>query len=233
MENAGFDILGRPALGAYKLSGYTAAADFVDHTAWILIATALCMVCFLFFCAIRVTLRFTLSPGFDSDDFTCWAATGLAAIQSLIVLGACAKGLGKSIDQLSPDDLEFVQKLYYASNFFFILAVGMSKISVICLLHRISRLDTSRKVLYASMGLVGAWVIGSMFAIASQCDFSRPWIMVDEKCSGIRTRWEVICALDIATEIVIFGLVIHLVYPLQMILAHKFTVAYIFSFRLL
>ncbi|RMZ91502.1 hypothetical protein DV736_g1275, partial [Chaetothyriales sp. CBS 134916] len=204
-----------------------------DHTAWILIATALCMACFLFFCSIRVALRFTLSPGFEFDDYTCWAATGIAALQSSIVLGACAKGFGKSTNLLSVDELDSVQKLYYASNLFFILAVGMSKISVICLLHRIWRLDGNRKALYAGMAVVGAWAISSIFAIAFQCDYSHPWTMVDEKCPGIRTRWNVICALDIATEIGIFGLVIHLVYPLQMVLARKFTVAYIFSFRLL
>ncbi|RMZ77240.1 hypothetical protein DV738_g4526, partial [Chaetothyriales sp. CBS 135597] len=224
-----------PVLNASIPEGYSppfATVTPTDHTAWILIAAWLSIAVFLFFCLIRVGLRLTLSPGFDLDDYSCWAGTLAATIQSVLVLGACSKGLGKETDLISSRNLGSLQQLYYTSNFFSLLAVGLSKISVIALIHRISRLE-NKNMLFGAMVVVGAWVVGSILAIAIQCDFSHPWILVGQKCPGISTRWHVINGLDIATEVGIFGLVIQLVYPLQMRLRRKLTVVYIFSFRLL
>ncbi|RMD43714.1 hypothetical protein DV735_g1451, partial [Chaetothyriales sp. CBS 134920] len=225
-----------PALNTTSLlEGYSppfATVTPTDHAAWILIATWLSLATFLFFGCIRVGLRLTLSPGFDLDDYTCYAGTLAASIQSALVLGACAKGLGKSTEFISPGKLDSLQQLYYASNFFLLLAIGLSKISVIALLQRISRRE-HRNVLFGAMALIGVWVVGSILAAALQCDLSHPWTLLGEKCPGIDTRWLVINGLDIATEVAIFGLVVQLVYPLQMRLQLKLTVVYIFSFRLL
>ena len=84
-----------------------------DHEAWILISAALNMACFLFFGFIRVSLRTILQRGFGTDDYTCFAAMMLAVIQTSIVLAACAKGLGKAVDLVSPHDQENVLHQQY------------------------------------------------------------------------------------------------------------------------
>src|SRR5271155_4676800 len=101
-----------------------------NHTAWIIIATALGLACVLLFSCIRIFVRCTISPGVGLDDAFLAAATvslknsvvptGLlgalihrptplcadhelqivAVIQSSILLGACSDGLGKSIELL-------------------------------------------------------------------------------------------------------------------------------------
>lgn len=155
-----------------------------DHSAWILIATALGLACYLFFGAIRILVRVTISHGFALDDYVLCAATILAIIQSSLVLGACSKGLGKSLDLVSPEAQEDVQKIYYTSNLFYILVIGFSKISVICFLSRISRMKQHRVVFNMAMGFIAAWTFGSFLAMALQCDLQNPWIMVGEDCSG-------------------------------------------------
>jgi len=155
-----------------------------DHSAWILIATALCLACYLFFAGIRILVRVTISHGFDMDDYVLGAATVCAIIQSSIVLGACSKGLGKSVDLVSPDAAESVQKMYYTSNIFFFLVIGLAKISVICFLSRISRMRQHRLVFNIAIGLIGAWTLGSLIAMAVQCELGRSWIMVGQDCSG-------------------------------------------------
>jgi hypothetical protein len=139
-----------------------------------LIATALGLACYLFFGGMRILVRVTISHGFDLDDYVLCAATILAIIQSSLVLGACSKGLGKSVDLVSQEAREDVQKIYYTSNLFFILVIGLSKISVICFLGRISRMKQHRIVFNVAMGIIAAWVFGSLFAMALQCDLQTP-----------------------------------------------------------
>ena len=156
-----------------------------DHAVWILIATSLGIACFLFFGGLRVLLRWTLGHGFGMDDYMLYAATILAIIQSSIILGACSKGLGKAVDLVSPGAQDEVQKMYYTSNLFFITAVGLSKISVMCFLRRISRVRHHRLVFNTTIGLITAWIIGSLLAVALQCNLQHPWISVHEACPGI------------------------------------------------
>jgi len=156
-----------------------------DHAAWILIATALGLACFLFFGTIRAIVRSTLGHGFGIDDYMLYAATVLASIQSSIILGACSKGLGKAVDLVSPEAQDEVQKMYYTSNLFFIMAIGPCKISVVCFLHRISQMKQHRLVFNIAIGLIAAWTIGSLLATALQCNLRHPWISIDEECPGI------------------------------------------------
>ena len=155
-----------------------------DHTAWIVIATALGMACFLFFGGVRVLVRWTISHGFGPDDYVLCAATIFAIIQSSIIFGACAKGLGKSVNILSDEAQVEVQKMYYTSNLFFILAIGAGKASVIFFLSRISRMKQHRIVFNIANAVILAWTVASIFALAIQCDSAHPWISIGEDCSG-------------------------------------------------
>lgn len=181
-----------------------------------------------------------------------YVATVFATIQSSIILAACSKGLGKAVHLVSPEAQDEVQKMYYTSNLFFLMAIGFSKISVVCFLHRLSQILKHRLVFNIAMGLIVAWTVGSMLAIALQCDLRHPWISIDEECPGIvclapdndirrlrilteyqRRRWEIIGSLDIASEVAIVGLVVFLVSGLRTAMSSKATVVAIFSARLL
>ena len=222
-----------------------------DHAAWIIIATALGLVTFLFFCFVRVVVRFTISHGLGMDDYVLYAATVLGVIQSSIILGACAKGLGKSLHLVSAKAQGEVQQMYYASNFFWLLAIGLSKISVICLLHRITRVQQHRRIFNGVMSFIAAWTIASIVSIALQCNLGHPWTIVNEKCPKIvrlapcefrylailtysqLQRWQAFCIVDIIEEVTIVGLVVLLVFSLQTSVSSKATVVGVFSFRLL
>ena len=158
-----------------------------DHAAWIIIATAHGLVCSLFFGGLRVLVRSTISDRNSLDDYLLYIATILATIQSSIIFGACSKGLGKAVDLVSPEGQNEVQSMYYASNLFFIMAIGLSKISIVHLLHRISPIKQHKLVFNIGMGLIAAWTIGSVLAIALQCNLQHPWTIIEEKCPGIVT----------------------------------------------
>jgi hypothetical protein len=98
-----------------------------DHSAWVIIATTLCLSCILLFGIINIFIRRRTSVRIGLDEVclvsstvrihaisTCsqlnWVQT-LACIQSSIILGACAQGMGKSIELLSERSLVKVQQV--------------------------------------------------------------------------------------------------------------------------
>jgi hypothetical protein len=156
-----------------------------DHQAAILISAAFGLAVSLLFAGIRTVVRTTISHGIGFDDYTFYAAQVLAIIQSSIVLGACSKGLGKAIELVSFSDRDHVQAMYYTSNLFFILVLGLSKVSVISFMHRISRMKQHRLVFNIAMGLMGVWTVASLLAIALQCNLSHAWFTLFRDCPGV------------------------------------------------
>lgn len=156
-----------------------------NHAAWVLISTAFGLASFLVFGGIRILVRSIIRHGFGTDDYLLCAATVLAVIQSSLILRACSKGLGMAIDRVSPEAQQDVQKIYYTSNLFFVVVIGLSKISVVCFLHRISRLKQHKVVFNLGMGLIAAWMVGSLLVLAIQCNPGQPWISIGEECRGI------------------------------------------------
>ncbi|KIY04000.1 uncharacterized protein Z520_00692 [Fonsecaea multimorphosa CBS 102226] len=203
-----------------------------DHEAYILISTAFGLACILFFAGIRTVVRTTISHGIGLDDYLFYAGSLLAIIQSSIVLGACSKGLGKALHLVSLERQHEIQKMTYAGNLFFIIIIGLSKISIVSFLHRISRMKQHRLVFNIAMGILGLWTVGSFLAIAFQCDLSHAWLTVNQKCPGVFRRWQVIGVLDIVTEVGIICLVAYLVHDLQTSVSSKMTVLSIFGIRL-
>lgn len=153
-----------------------------QHAAWIIIATAVGMSCSLFFGLIRFGVRKWIAPKFGLDDYTLGGSSALMVIQSAILLGACSNGLGNSIDLITEEAQATVQSLYYASNLFFILALGLSKVSVVFFLRRISRAKHHKLAYDVVIGLHVLWTVGSFLALALQCDLSSPWTVIGRDC---------------------------------------------------
>lgn len=140
--------------------------------------------------------------------------------------------------------------MYYASFLLFILALGLSKISVVCFQARLVAASRQRKVFQGAVVLIAAWTAASFLALALQCNLSKPWQLVGQKCSdAVRIklptsqcntdrdnlkgiRWTVISAFDILIELAIASLACYLVWNLQMTKARKWTVFSAFAYRL-
>lgn len=74
--------------------------------------------------------------------------------------------------------------MYYTSNIFFIIVIALSKLSVVCFLFRLTVVKSQQIAFYALGATILAWMVGSVFAVALQCNLSHPWIIVGEQCSG-------------------------------------------------
>ena len=131
----------------------------------------------------------------------------LASIQSAIILSACSYGLGKSIELLSDKNLIKVQQvrfcraphdtappltlpqMYYVSILFFVISLGLSKISVAFLLLHLTPKKEHGRFLHVIIVLIAAWTVASTFAVALQCNLSHPWILIQETCQGAVTAY--------------------------------------------
>ncbi|RMZ86651.1 hypothetical protein DV736_g6123, partial [Chaetothyriales sp. CBS 134916] len=203
-----------------------------DHGAWILIIAWLGLAYILLFGAIRVFVRLTINPIFGLDDVGLAASTATAIIQTGLILGACANGLGKSLDLLSASSQVQAQRMAYASTLFAYITLGLSKASVVLFLMRLS---TSRRhyiAFRAATGVICAWTVASLFAMALQCELSHPWRSVGRACPGTALRLTAISAFDIITEVALVGLALFLVWGLQMSPSIKASIVFVFAFRL-
>ncbi len=77
-----------------------------------------------------------------------------------------------------------LEQMYYTGELFFVIALGLSKISMSFFLLRLTMYKKHRQVYYVVAGLLGAWTVASLFAIAFKCNIDHPWIILNAKCSG-------------------------------------------------
>lgn len=144
-----------------------------------------------------------------------------------------------------------VSQMYYVSILFFVIALGMSKLSVAFLLLRLTPQQQQRRVFQVIVALITVWTIASTVAVALQCNLSHPWILIQESCPRAVLlpmipicsrnckltlmqflRWQVISAFDIAFELCLLGMSIYLVWGLRTSLENKITVVISFGMRL-
>lgn len=73
--------------------------------------------------------------------------------------------------------------MYYASNLFFALALGLSKLSVGLLLFRLTSVRFHKLIFMGVMAFIAVWTIAAFLTSALQCDLSHPWIIIGARCT--------------------------------------------------
>lgn len=111
-------------------------------------------------------------------------------------------------------------------------ALYASKISVVLLFKRISSGIVHKKIAWVALGVIGVTGFISIFLIALRCDLGEPWLLFGRKCESLLAQWKAIGALDIATEVGLFGMAVHLVWGLQTAVSGKLRVVFAFGLRL-
>jgi hypothetical protein len=114
----------------------------------------------------------------------------------------------------------------------------MAKSSVAALMLRLFTRDISvtkkaRLLCHATLALTILWAIGSIIAITARCDppgFGQEDAL--RQCDNQITRWRVIAAVDMLTELLLVLLPVIFIWPIQMKRYIKLQVAVAFGFRL-
>ncbi|KAL2829770.1 hypothetical protein BDW59DRAFT_34310 [Aspergillus cavernicola] len=222
-------------MGPYVPPGQSPPFQVVDdlhHGAWIIITVALGLVFSLVSFLIRLYVRLALHPPFGKDDYVLLGATIIAVIQATLLFVACSEGLGTSIDLLNNNQLNTAQILLLVSDIFYLITLYTTKCCVLGIYLRLTPQKLHNRLSWGTLILCTLWVIPAISILTINCGFNRPWKGTGGQCENILARWQFIVALDIATELILFGLAVILLAGLFMPLKRKFTIAFAFVFRL-
>ncbi|KAK3705641.1 hypothetical protein LTR37_013249 [Vermiconidia calcicola] len=201
-----------------------------DHTAYIVIATAVGLAILPVFGLIRYFVRRATDIG--ADDVLLFASSAVAIVQSDITLRAPSSGLGQSTTILQPERVAVTEQLYYTSIILWVLSLALSKASTASLLMRLGVTKQHKMAFGAMLAFVALWSVASVFALALQCDLSQPWRLAGTQCPGTTLRWEITSAFDILFEVAVPFAAAALVWPLEAAIATKLNVTLAFCFRL-
>ncbi|KAE8311747.1 hypothetical protein BDV41DRAFT_322935 [Aspergillus transmontanensis] len=222
-------------MGVYVPPGYSPPFQVVDdshHGAWIIITGALGLVVSLVSFLIRLYVRLVLSPPFAYDDFVLLGATIFAVVQTSLLFVAVSHGFGTAIDLLQHDQVYNIQTLITVSDILYLITIYVSKCCVVGIHLRLTPQKLHNRISWATLALCTAWIITSVFIIAINCELNRPWKGAGGQCVNLLNRWQFIVAMDILTEILLFGLAVTLLAGLFMPLKRKLPIGFAFFFRL-
>ncbi|EAA64876.1 hypothetical protein AN2044.2 [Aspergillus nidulans FGSC A4] len=216
--------------GPYVPPGYSPPFQVVDdlhHGAWVIIVVALGLVLSLVSFLIRLYVRLALHPPLGKDDYVLLGATIIAVVQATLIFEACAKGLGTSIDLLDEGDVNIIQVLIITSDILYLITLYTTKCCVVGIYLRLTPQKTHNRASWATLLLCTLWVVPAILILSVNCGLNRPWKGTGGQCENL-----FIVALDITTELILFGLAVFLLAGLFMPVKRKFTIAFAFIFRL-
>ncbi|TKA70636.1 hypothetical protein B0A55_05748 [Friedmanniomyces simplex] len=207
-------------------------SDSTHHGGWVIIISAIFLVLLILCLAIRAYVRTSYSTIAGSPDYVLAVAGVVGIIQTSLVFWEVSKGLGTSIELLSISDVHLLQKSWFASTVLYLIALWLAKCCVLFVYLQLTPNKGHNLASWAVIGFSTVWVFISILMIGVDCELNTPWSHLASQCTGLFARWQVITALDVITEVVIFSLSIYLVFGLQMPVKRKTVIVAAFGLRL-
>ncbi|EFQ89000.1 hypothetical protein P3342_009549 [Pyrenophora teres f. teres] len=193
-------------------------------------------------CAVAVTafvLRMLASVGKKGrqvswDDFTMGIVVLLNIPPTVFTYYLVKNGLGRDIWTLTDVQITNVLKFYFMGEIFYVVALGISKISILFFYLRVFPAKSFRVLTYSVMGVSAAYTIAFFFATTMQCwPISQAWTQWDGlhkgRCNNIHLQGWIAAAINIALDVVVMILPMKHLAALNMSLKKKIMVMSMFS----
>ena len=223
-----------------------------DQAGTIVIVTSICLVVAAISILLRVYVLVQLGGArVNFDDGAILIALIFAIVQTSLVLREGHVGLGRTIQDITNQQLEHIQQLQFADQIFYILTVWTSKVSVGLFLYRLTPRRSDNRTTIGLIGIVGITGLAAIFIVSLVCNVSRPWQYFDSSgvtCSApvsIYTstrngfanclqygRWIAVAAMDIVSELLLAAMAVRIVWSIQLRSTKKIAVAFAFLQRL-
>ncbi|KAH6953882.1 hypothetical protein BKA56DRAFT_648481 [Ilyonectria sp. MPI-CAGE-AT-0026] len=205
---------------------------FNDHAGQLWIVTILSLIYSALVATARAYIKYQM---FGFDDILIALAMVLHLGQSISVFVGLNNGLGRFNSITPPEQWATSSKSTLAAVILCLLALSVAKCSVLALILRIIGSKTGKSKLFCIglMVLSAVWGVGSCLAFLVNCR-TNTLLTPDnvKQCPSQDTRWAVITAIDISTEILTWLLVVRLSWTVSMSFTRKCQVVIAFSFRI-
>ncbi|KAF2123897.1 hypothetical protein P153DRAFT_302951 [Dothidotthia symphoricarpi CBS 119687] len=193
----------------------------------------------IIFAVVAFALRMAASLGRDGrplgwDDATMAVVVALAIPPAVFAPMLVDNGLGRDIWTLKADQITNFLKLFFMGEIFYVLALGISKISILFSFLRVFPAKDFRMQVYGVMGLSVAFTVAFFFATTFQCiPVSFAWTTWDGlhegRCNNVHLQGWISAGINIALDMIVMMLPLKHLWNLNMNLKKKIMVIAMFS----
>ncbi|KAL0944672.1 uncharacterized protein CTRU02_202559 [Colletotrichum truncatum] len=205
-----------------------------DDKAALVVVTSLI---FLIYAVVGIILKLVIRlniTSLKSHDVLLLASLLLLFMETILVIAACNRGLGRHQDTVGPEDLTAFHKLFYASSLLATAVAGTTKLSLCLLIQSINsygRLHLANRILF---GVIAAWMVSVIIAEAFQCSLPDPWFAISQaKCPGREAIFLYNGIMDIITDVTLCLLPVAMVWKVQTSTRRKLLVISLFGSRII
>ncbi|KAJ4983425.1 CFEM domain-containing protein [Stagonosporopsis vannaccii] len=168
------------------------------------------------------------------DDATMGLVVALAIPPAVFAFFLADNGLGRDMWTLKDYQITNVLHFFFAGEIFYVLALGISKISILCFYLRVFPHKSFRRIIYGVMGLAVAYTVAFFFATTLQCiPVSHAWNQWDGlhqgRCNDIHLQGWVAAGINIVLDVIVMVLPLKHLAGLNMNLRRKLMVMAMFS----
>lgn len=199
---------------------------------------SLVIVWFLFLAAVlsvcaRLGTKYAMAKRLASDDALIIIAQVTSLAQCIAISFAATSGLGTSLGDLSPSQIDGFLKAEYASTPFLLLTLALVKWSICVFINHLSPNAVNRHVDMAFRSTIGLWFVSGTAVSIFQCSIPKPWDYIDRTgCTDRRAWWTYVSVLNMVTEFGFVFLYVWIIGKLHISALKKTTVLLVFLTRL-
>ncbi|KAI9052340.1 hypothetical protein LZ554_003690 [Drepanopeziza brunnea f. sp. 'monogermtubi'] len=205
-----------------------------DQGGIVVIATALGLALGLAFALVSILVRVYISRGIRSAaDIAVATAMVFSILQASAVFFSVSHGFGEAIDDIPFNSWVQAEMAIYISEILYIITLCTTKCSVALLFTLLSP-DRGHKI--ASNAILAVSTLSmliSVLMVAIRCDIAHPYMVSQQTCPNLFSRWQAIAGMDITTEICLFSISVCMINSLRLPLEKKAMVVLAFGLRLL
>ena len=133
---------------------------------------------------------------------------------------------------VASEDADRDGQAFYASNILMIAALAGAKASVTLLIISIKPLRPVMLASYGLLGVVAAWMVAGILALAFQCSLPMPWRLGPDTCVDQYAVQLALGAVNIITHFAIVVLALLMMRSVQVASSKKWTVVALFALRI-
>ncbi|KAF1933714.1 CFEM domain-containing protein [Didymella exigua CBS 183.55] len=168
------------------------------------------------------------------DDATMGIVVALSIPPAVFAFFLVDNGLGRDMWTLKDYQITNVLRFYYFGEIFYVVALGISKISILFFYLRVFPEKGFRRLIYGIMGLSAAYTIAFFLATLLQCmPISYAWTQWDGlhegKCNNIHLQGWIAAGINIMLDGIVMVLPLKHLAGLNMNLRRKLMVMAMFS----